>query len=100
MDINSIENQWFSWESWDQIDVNDMLFINVTLTSQIGEFPVGTHFAEAGLFNSHSTLILVDDKGQEHGFQLSLNVGEKVDLVALKEAIKQSNAACNCGHEH
>jgi hypothetical protein len=79
----SIEKQLFVWENFDEFDVGDLQFYDVTLSVPIGEFPVGTKFPCAFLLVSQSLLSLVDEKEQEHLFALNISVGEKLDPKEL-----------------
>ena len=47
MERDTLEQQIFSWEDWDELDVGDLIFYDVTLKVPVGEFPAGTHFAYA-----------------------------------------------------
>lgn len=46
-----METELFDWEDWDG-DHDCMIFYNVTLKVQIGEFPPGTKFNRADIGNS------------------------------------------------
>lgn len=93
MDRTSFDNQLFTWEKYNPDGPNDMQFANVELKVQVGSFPAGTKFPFALLLGSVSLLVLIDEKDEEHGFDLKLNVGEKVEPPEHDED-------CECGHDH
>lgn len=95
MDRTSLENQFFAWEGWDQMDIGDLQFHDVTLTVQVGEHAAGTKFPAAYLICSQSMLVLMDDKGEEFAYELKASVGDRLEPVAHDE-----HEACGCGHEH
>ncbi len=72
-------------------------FKDVTLNTRVGEFEAGTKFAFAVLLGDASALILIDENQKEHGFRLSLSVGEAFDPAELSAGHDES---CDCGHEH
>lgn len=79
MDRTSLDNQIFTWGTWDQEGPMSMQFGDVELKVQVGEFPAGTKFPAAFLMGDASLLVLLDDKQQEHAFDLKVNVGERVE---------------------
>ena len=94
MQRDTIENQLFDWETWDANSPGDLQFGDVTLKVQIGEFPAGTKFQSAFWIGTNSLLVLMDDKDQEHLYDLKVSVGEKVDPDTIPHA-----EGCGCG-EH
>lgn len=95
MDRPSFDNQLFTWEDWGSDGPMDMQFSNVTLNVQVGDFPAGTKFPFALILGSVSLLVLIDENHEEHGFDLKVAVGEKVDPP---EHAHEDN--CDCGHDH
>lgn len=68
----TLENQLFSWDSWDQMDIACFQFFNPQLVCSIGEFSVGTQFDWAVFDIEKSKLILCDYDGVEHIFDLKV----------------------------
>jgi len=93
MDRDTLEHQLFAWENWDEVNTGDLQFYDVTLVSQVGEYPVGTKFPAAFFLNSQSLLVLVDDKNQEHAYPIVITLGPKVEPHSQADA-------CDCGHDH
>jgi hypothetical protein len=83
-EIQTLDNQIFTWEDWDSEGPLSMQFSKVTLKVQVGDYPVGTKFPHAFLLGESSVLVLVDDQDEEHGFRLNLSVGERVEPEALQ----------------
>ena len=93
MDRQSIEQTLFSWHGWEDEGPFNLGFSDVVLKVQIGQFPVGAKFPFAWVMGEQSTLILIDEQDQQHGFSLTLTVGDPVELIT-------SSNPCDCGHEH
>ena len=71
-----IENQLFTWESWDEVGTMSLQFCDVQLKVQIGDFPIGTKF-DCAVFDSESEVLqLFDDKTKtRYEFPLMVSVG-------------------------
>lgn len=95
MERTSFDNQLFTWEHFRQESPMDMQFSNIQLTVAVGQFPIGAKFPFAFLLGSASLLVLVDDNQQEHGFDLKVAVGEKVDAF-----VRMPKDSCECGQHH
>lgn len=80
-ELPTLDGQLFEWEEWNDEGPMSMQFANVTLKVQVGDFPVGTKFPFAFILGERSLLVLIDEQQEEHGFQLNLTVGEKVDAT-------------------
>jgi hypothetical protein len=96
MERDTLEHQLFTWEGWDEMQVGDLQFHDVTLTVQVGEHPAGTKFPAAFLVGSQSMLILMNEQDEEFAYDLKLSVGEKL----AKPEPHEHEDACGCGHEH
>lgn len=97
MERNTFENQLFAWEGWDEMEVGDLQFHDVTLVAQVGEHAIGSKFPTAFLIGSKSMLVLMNDKDEEFAYDIKLSVGEK---LAKPEAHQHADEACGCGHDH
>lgn len=95
MERDTLDHQLFSWEGVDLMDTADLQFYDVELKVPVGEYPAGTKFKAAFMLVSASMLILMDDKEEQHAYELKASVGEKIDLDTLK-----CDEGCGCGHEH
>lgn len=95
MERDTFDHQLFTWENWDQMEIGDLQFYDVTLKVQVGEFAPGTKFPAAFLIGSQSMLVLMDEKDQEHAYPVLLSTGEKIDPSTLPHA-----ESCDCGHDH
>lgn len=98
MDRDSLENQIFSWTSWQDEGPLSMGYSDVTLKVPVGEFEAGTKFPAAFLIGESSLLVFVehDASGEvtkEHVFELVMSVGKRVEIPEHRDA-------CDCGHEH
>jgi hypothetical protein len=90
---DTLEHQFFNWESWDQVDTFDLSFSEITLKVAIGNYPVGTKFPHAALLVSQSLLVLVDEQDQQHVYPLVAGVGPELPQEDHADG-------CGCGHEH
>ena len=95
--LPSLDSQLFTWESWANEGPLRMQFMSVTLTTAIGEYPVGAKFPFAVLLGDASLVVLVDEQQEEHAFRLNLSVGEKADISEFQA---EHAEGCGCGHEH
>lgn len=82
--IESLDAQLFTWEAWAPEGPLSMQFSNVELKVPVGDYPAGTKLPHAFLLGEASVLVLVDEKGDEHGFRLNVSVGERVDPSELQ----------------
>lgn len=93
----SIEQQLFTWEQWNEgADTADTVFYDVTLAVPVGDFPAGTKFTNAYFAGSGSFVVFLDEKHQEHVFELNVSVGRQLteaDFPAHEDG-------CDCGHDH
>jgi hypothetical protein len=96
MERDTLEHQLFTWDSWDEMEVGDLQFHDVTLITEVGEHAVGSQFPTAFLIGSQSMLVLMNEKDEEFAYELKLHVGERLPPVVWEH----SDEACNCGHEH
>jgi hypothetical protein len=88
MERKPLEQTIFTYEKWDEgVEPGDLQMLNVTLAAQVGEFPTGTKFPYAYLGYSGSFLALVDDQKQQHVFDLTLRVGQKLTLADFPERV-------------
>lgn len=94
MDRQHIEQQLFTWEDWGQDGPGDLQFSDVTLVTQVGEFPAGTKFEAAFWVGSGSLLVLIDKDEVNHIYELNVSVGNKIPQEDLH------TDACDCGHDH
>lgn len=77
---SSLERQIFTWSEYDMLDEDVFLFMGVTLTQPVGEFPAGTKFEQA-VFNvqkSYVRFLTEADDEDGHTFALNCTVGEKL----------------------
>lgn len=97
MERKSLEQQLFTWEQWNEgADTADTVFYNVTLTVQVGDFPVGTKFQNAYFAGSGSFVVFLDEQKQEHVYELNVSVGRKL----TEEDFPAHEEGCDCGHDH
>jgi len=63
----SIPNQFFNWEGYDELDVGVLIFYNVHLNRDIGKFKKGDFFDHAVIDTKRSIMELVEtsDSGDE-----------------------------------
>ncbi len=94
--FDTLDAQVFESEAWAPMQGLNAQFKDVTLKTQVGDFPAGSKFPFAVLIGDASVLVLVDENQEEHGFRLNVSVGEKVD----PEQFKQHDENCDCGHDH
>lgn len=74
-----MEKQLFDWEGWDELEVGDLWFHDVTLIRDIGPFKKGDKFLNAGVHFSTGLLQLFNEGNDPVAeFKLSLKVGERV----------------------
>lgn len=98
---NSFDEQLFTWENWNDEGPLSMQYSNVELKVPVGSYPAGSKFPFAFILGDMSMLVLVDDKQEEHGFDLKLNVGEEVQPEACAvPSVDAHDDECGCGHEH
>ena len=76
--MGTIESKLFSWESWDHLDDQDIVFMEVTLKEPLIKFKKGSKFAYAKLLFSKSRLELGLETPEHdievYSFDISLNV--------------------------
>ena len=105
-DISSLDQRLFTAEAWRPAAGGclNAEFKGLTLKTKLGEFEAGTKFPFGMILGDASVLVLVDEANKEHGFSLSLSVGDTVDLEQLKADLfsgaEAEDEACDCGHEH
>lgn len=73
----SLEYQLFEWKQWDEMDIGDAIFYDVTLKVPVGEFKAGQKFHSVYWKGSDSTITFYDDNHTEYMFELKVSVGEK-----------------------
>ncbi len=95
--FDTLDGQVFESEAWHPMQGLNAQFKDVTLKVQVGDFPAGTKFPYAVLIGDSSILVLVDEKKEEHGFRLSVSVGERVKPEELQQDHDEN---CGCGHTH
>jgi len=95
MDRQPLEQQIFTWENWQDMGPSNLQFMDVELIAPVGDFPVGTKFPAAFFLGEASLLVLIDDKEEEHAFELKVTTGERV-----QPPVHSHEDSCGCGHEH
>lgn len=78
MERDTLEQQLFSWEGWDDNGIMCPQFYNVVLKVPIGSFPVGHKFPVAFFNGDTSVISFMDENDKEHAFELLLSVGNPV----------------------
>lgn len=92
--FSALDEQLFTAGAWRPAGGLSAEFKDVELKVQVGDFPAGSKFPFAALVGDASVLVLVDEDKKEHGFRLSVAVGEKVDVESLHCDDE------NCTHQH
>ena len=92
----SFDTQLFTWDEYHPESPMSMQFTNVALKVPVVDFAVGTKFPAAMIIGEASILILLDEAGEQHAYDLKVSVGEKVELPAHTH----DHDSCDCGHEH
>jgi hypothetical protein len=70
----TIETQLFDWENWDQLDVNDLCFYDVTFKTDVGPFKAGDTADEVVLLLSQSKIEVYVGDNVAYTGQLTLGV--------------------------
>lgn len=97
MERKTLEQQLFTWEGWDEgVNTGDLQFMNVELVTQVGEFPAGTKFPRAYFAETGSFIVFIDEKQQDHIYDLTLTAGRKL----TREDFPEHGDDCDCGHDH
>lgn len=76
-----LEEQIFTWDGWDDNGPMMPQFYKVELLVQVGEFPPGTKFPVAFFNGDSSTISFMDEKDEEHIFELKVSVGRKITMA-------------------
>ena len=72
---SSLECQLFTWESWEQFDTVEFVFLDVTLLKDLGPFKAGEKFSSATVDYEHSRLDLQKEpEALRQGFKFSLSL--------------------------
>lgn len=82
----TIENQLFSWEGWDEVEIGVFIFTKVILKRLIGRgydtpcFEIGHHFSHAVFDTQNSTVTFFDNETDEkgHKFELLISIGKEI----------------------
>jgi hypothetical protein len=77
----SLDEQLFTSNGWDDNGPLCPQFYNVELLVQVGEFPPGTKFPVAFFNGDAGTISFMDEKEEEHIFELKTSVGRKITLA-------------------
>lgn len=86
-----LEQQIFKNEGWDDNGPMCPQFYKVELLIQVGEFPPGTKFPVAFFNGDASTLSFMDEKDEEHIFEMHLSLGRKITMAEY-EASREDNS--------
>jgi hypothetical protein len=99
MKRETLEHQLFTWEDWEEDGPMDLQFTKVTLVAQMGDFPIGTKFKAGVFYGSQSLLILMDEKEEEHYFDLRVSVGAKLPAEMFQHEERCQDEGCVCDRE-
>lgn len=74
MTERTIESQLFDWEDWDQLDVCDLYFYDVTFKVAVGPFKVDDNADGVALLLSQSKIEIYKDNEVMYTGRLTLGV--------------------------